>query len=66
MQAGLFCVVRSLPGDIQRLMPKPSQTVLTDGVVIDDRGLQVDRCVCLPVPVPVPVAVAVAVAVASC
>ena len=39
MQAGLFCGVRSLPGDIQRLVPKPSQTVLTDGVVIDDSGM---------------------------
>ena len=51
MQAGLFCVVRSLPDDIQRLMPKPSQTVLPDGVVIDDRGmagrpLRVPACAC--------------------
>ena len=58
MQAGLFCGVRSLPGDIQRLVPKPSQTVLTDGLVIDAVGWQVDRCVCLSVPV--------VVAVASC
>ena len=39
MQAGPFCVVRSLPGDIQRLMPKLSQTVLTDGVVIGEREM---------------------------
>ena len=39
MQAGPFCVVRSLPGDIQRLMPKLLQTVLTDGVVIGERGM---------------------------
>ena len=39
MQAGPFCVFRSLPGDIQRLMPKLLQTVLTDGVVIGERGM---------------------------
>ena len=47
MQAGPFCVVRSLPDDIQRLMTKLSQTVLTDGVVIGERGCQVHRCACL-------------------
>ena len=47
MQAGPFCVVRSLPGDIQRLMLKLLQTVLTDGVVIGERGWQLLRCACM-------------------